>query len=272
MGCPRRVASGQCEFTRMLPDNAREGTSRPITQSQNEIDPNVTAQSTAKSGPANPIKRPAVEDEDEELSPSQKRAKIIEAVLRESLQDTLSASQQRTTPIDEVLSASNSHTHSENNAHPTALPNPSPMHSGDDSNTNTSYRTDSKYQEVRAEGIASQHVISSELVDSKIGSSSLEGAPSSRAVDADKTWLLHTPKRTEFGRSASMTSVLSSPEPSPVHTYQGPYRANEEWHKGNSVVNVSLCCKLQVVLTILFAFGLRYLTSRQQGCVIQPCQ
>jgi hypothetical protein len=204
------------------------------TGSRNEIiDPNFTAHATV--GPINPMKRtpPAMENEgDPQLLPSQKRAKIIEAVLRESVQDS---SEKQLTAFHEALSNSRS---PDNGARPTEFPDQLAGLPNDFFRANTP-DTDTKYQEVRAETMALPDVIgpsqSTGSLGGKMGPSS--DVPPSRAVGTDKNWLLHTPKRTEFERSASITSVLSS-EPSPVKTSKGKQRENEEWYKEEAAVVV----------------------------------
>ena len=191
---------------------------------------------------------PAVGNEgDPQLLPSQKRARIIEAVLRESAQDSTSIRKQMT-DSQEALGRPNSRPH-DKGAIPAEFSDPIPGLPGDFSRADTPDMTDTKYQEVRAESTAlSPHGNGSQSAGSSNGKMeppSLDGVPSARAVNTDKTWLLHTPKRTEFERSASNTSVLSSPEPSPV---KGKHRANEEWYKEKAAVVVRVSYTKNIIV------------------------
>jgi len=230
----------------MLSDNAQEGASPTHSPnvnhmeddsntSRNEIDPTFTAH--LPSTGLNPMKRitPAIENEDDpQMLPSQKRARIIAAALREA-PGPPSVSPTQITAMQEALCRSVSRPHSDNGAIPTAFPVSIAL-PNDFSAVNT---PDTKYQEVRAETVVLSNDSSQSIGCSsgKMDPPSLDGVPSSRAVNIDKTWLLHTPKRTEFERSASLTSVLSSPGPSPS---KGKQRANE-WHKEKPAIDVRVC-------------------------------
>jgi len=230
----------------MLPDNAQDASpthSPNVNHMEENIDPTFTAQPSTGLI-MNPMKRtpPAVENEDDpQLLPSQKRAKIIAAVLREA-QGPSSASQTQITAM-QTLCRSDSRPHSDNGAINTVFPESIPALPNDFSATNI---PDTKYQEDRAETIVKSNESSQSFGSSsgKMDPPSLDGVSSSRAVDIDKTWLLHTPKRTEFERSASLTSVLSSPELSPVKASKGKHRANEEWHKEKPAVVVRVCYEI----------------------------
>jgi hypothetical protein len=141
----------------------------------------------------NTLKRmiPALQNDDEpHLLPSQKRAKIIEAVLRESLQDPLSVAQKRTLAIQEALDSSNEACPQiDNEAPPTLPPKAGPTPPRGFSGASTSQSTNTKYQDVRAEEIVlSQHVNDpSQSIGSSSGKTSFSmGAPSSRAGNTDK--------------------------------------------------------------------------------------
>ena len=209
-------------------DNVQEGTSSALSnpaertaisvESQNENDPNFTTPGAVTAMKRTP---PSMENDDfRQLLPSQKRARITEAT---RVDDSLSDSQKRTIAIQVALCNPDP----DDEIPLSAFPKPIPALLG---GVNVSS------QGVRAEDISSccQSIGSS---SGTTGSSTLDGAPSSRAVDADNDWLLlQTPKRTEFEGSAA---ALSSPEQSPVQVAKGKHKADEECHSAKAAVAVS---------------------------------
>lgn len=202
-------------------DNVQEGasstTDRTASESQNEGDPNFTTPA-APSGVTTMKRMPASMEHDDlrQMLPLQKRARTTEAT----------DSQKRTIAIQVALSKP---VPDDGIPLPT-FPKPTLALPG---GINVSS------QDVRAEEIksCSQSIGSS---SGKTGSSTLDGAPSSRAVDADNDeWLLlQTPKRPEFEASAA---AFSSPEESPpVQVAKGKHKANEECHSEKAAVTVSI--------------------------------
>jgi len=139
-GCPRRAASGhQCEFTRMLPNVAQEGSlhasgphlSGQLTTLLKESDPHELPPSTSTT-----VKRmlPSmdrdVDDETLSLSPSQKRTKIIDVALKAqdsiAIESNLSSSQKRTKIMEEALAASSHHACMKSISPGFSLPSPNP--------------------------------------------------------------------------------------------------------------------------------------------------
>ena len=228
-GCPRRAASGhQCEFTRMLPSVAQEGSlhaSVPHSSGQSttllkESDPHELPPLTST-----PVKRvlPSMDrdvgDETLTLSPSQKRAKIVDAALKGqdsiAIESNLSSSQKRTKIIEEALAASSHHACMKSIAPGFSLPSPNPSDDLPFADVNQS-----EHRAGNAGAPLTQRTNSSQtILPSDDGDSNFVSQPSGFSNFEGKVqWIPQTPKRSNNNLSANtLINGSSSPSSSDKH-------------------------------------------------------